>query len=106
MKPAVGASLAPEVGASEIERVHGEWLVVVRCDANDVCLEPGASEIECLVGEWLVLKCRDSTAVCLERVPLKTSVYMGSSWLSSSLRASSCAMMAMMYVLSGRLLHV
>ena len=29
----------PHVGASEIERVHGEWLVVVRCDANDVCFE-------------------------------------------------------------------
>ena len=33
-----GASLAP-AGACEIERVHAEWLVVVRCDANDVCLE-------------------------------------------------------------------
>ena len=23
----------------KIERVHAEWLVVVRCSANDVCLE-------------------------------------------------------------------
>ena len=33
-----GASLAL-AGACEIERVHGEWLVVVRCNANDVCLQ-------------------------------------------------------------------
>ena len=46
------------MGASEIERVHGEWLVVVRCDANDVCLE---------------------------RVPLKSSIYMWNGWFSSSL---------------------
>ena len=37
----------------------------------------GASEIERVVGEWLVLKCCDSTAVCLERVPLKRRAYMG-----------------------------
>ena len=27
------------VGACEIERVQGEWLVVLRCDANDACLQ-------------------------------------------------------------------
>ena len=40
-----GASLAP-AGACEIERVLAEWLVVVRCDANDVCLEQVLLEIE------------------------------------------------------------
>ena len=37
----------------------------------------GASEIERLVGEWLVLKCCGSTAVRVERVRLKTSIYIG-----------------------------
>ena len=40
-----GASLAP-AGACEIERVLAEWLFVVRCDANDVCLEQVLLEIE------------------------------------------------------------
>eukprot|EP00439_Symbiodinium_sp_Y106_P002280 s7562_g1.t1 len=35
-----GASFAP-ASACEIKRVHGEWRFVVRCDANDVCLEQG-----------------------------------------------------------------
>ena len=39
-----GASLVP-AGACEIKRVHGEWRVVVRCDANDVCLERGNSSV-------------------------------------------------------------
>ena len=46
----------------------------------------GASEIERLLGEWLVLKCSDSTAVCFERVFLKSSVsvFMRNGWFSSS----------------------
>ena len=24
----------------DMQRLHGEWLVILRCDATDVCLEP------------------------------------------------------------------
>ena len=44
-------------------------------------------EIERVVAEWPALKCCDSTAVGVEQVPLKSSVYMGNGWFSSSLRA-------------------
>ena len=36
-----------------------------------------------------MLKYCDSTAVCVERVLLKTSVYMGNGWFSSSLRETN-----------------
>ena len=38
----------------------------MRCDATDVRLGAGAREFERLHGEWLVLMCCDATDVCLE----------------------------------------
>ena len=52
----------------------------MRCDATDVCLGAGAGEIERLHGEWLVLMCCDATDVRLERLPAESSVYMGNGW--------------------------
>ena len=67
-------------GAFGIERLHGERLVSMRCDATVVCLGAGAGEIERLHGEWLVLMCCDATDVRLERLPAESSVYMGNGW--------------------------
>ena len=51
------------------------------CDATDVRLGPIAREIERLHGEWLVLMCCDATDVRLEPLPAESSVYMGNGWI-------------------------
>ena len=28
-----------------MQRLHGEWLVILRCDATDVCLEPAIADV-------------------------------------------------------------
>ena len=40
--------------AREIERIHGEWLDLMCCDANDVPLErlPAESSV-CIVNSWV-----------------------------------------------------
>ena len=48
-----------------MQRLHGEWLVILRCDATDVCLSRPASEMERLHGEWLAWTCCDAADVCL-----------------------------------------
>ena len=67
-------------GAFGIERLHGERLALMSCDATDVRLGAIAREIESLHGEWLVLMRRDATDVRLERLPAESSVYMGNGW--------------------------
>ena len=67
-------------GTFGIERLHGERLALMSCDATDVRLGASAGEIECLHGEWLVLMCCDATDVRLERLPAESSVHMGNGW--------------------------
>ena len=50
------------------------------CHATDVRLGAIAREIERLHGEWLVLMCRDATDVRLERLPAESSVCSVNSW--------------------------
>ena len=65
----------------EIERLHGERLAWMSCDATDVRLGAIAREIERLHGEWLVLMCCDATDVRLERLPVESSVCIVNSWV-------------------------
>ena len=46
-----------------------------------LCVPPaGACGIERPHGEWLVLMCCDATDVRLERLPAESSVHMGNGW--------------------------
>ena len=49
-------------------------------DGTDVRLGASAGEIERLHGEWLVWMCCDATDVRLERLPAEWSVHMGNGW--------------------------
>ena len=54
------------------------------CDATDVRLGANAGETERLHGEWLVLMCCDAIDVRLERLPVESSVYMGNGWFGDA----------------------
>ena len=56
-------------------------MALMSCDATDVRLGAIAREIERLHGEWLVLMCRDATDVRLERLPAESSVCIVNSWV-------------------------
>ena len=67
-------------GIFEIERLYGERLALMSCDATDVRLGAIAREIERLYGEWIVWMCRDTIDVRLEWLPAESSVCIMNSW--------------------------
>ena len=75
--------LVTRVGACEIQRLHGEWLVLTCRDTtgvlNGVLVESQRSSVQ----EGNPQKCHDATFVCLDRVLVELSVYDGSLYFAS-----------------------
>ena len=74
--------LVTRVGACEIQRLHGEWLVLMCRDttgvSNGVLVKSQRSSVQ----ERIPLKRHDATYVCLDRVLVELSVYDGSLFIS------------------------
>ena len=69
------------MGVFQIERLYGEQLALMSCDATDVRLGAIAREIERLHEEWLVLMYCDATEMRLEPLPAESSVCIVNGWV-------------------------